>query len=464
MLQELKFCMDKNETPASAGIPRREFIKKAATAAAAAAATPLLKTKVYGQAPSANVTGANDRIAVAIVGVGFGIGQNHLMGIHTNCNANNTVIAAACDVFSVRRDFAKEKASLKDSDIYVDHRKLLERKDIDAVLIATHDPWHAQITLDALEAGKHVYCEKPLTRYLDEAFKVHDAVKRAGKIFQVGSQGCSAGGWHKCAELINSGKVGKLVWAQGFYCRNSVGGEWNYPLESKSTPENIDWQRWLGRVNQRDPFSAEQFHRWRKYFRYCAGPLGDLVPHRLHPLMLATGEPQFPVRVNAIGTKNIHSDLATPNTPERETPEHVQLLAEFPSGALITITVSTVNAKSPGFVLYTHKATLEVGPVGESVKLVPERDFADDNDPETFAGLQAEDIRVHEKNWFDCIRSGQQPNANIDLAIRVQTVIALAEMSDRLKITCLFDEKARKITDGSGREIPAITYGTLPLS
>ena len=458
--------MDTNQDTSATGLPRRDFIKKAAVAAAAVSAAPLLKTPVYGQeqSPSANVTGANDRIHVAVVGVGFGIGQNHLIGIHEKSNENNTVVAAACDVFKKRREFAMDKANLKEADVYVDHRKLLERKDIDAVLIATHDPWHAKITMDALEAGKHVYCEKPLSRYLDEAFKVHDTVKRTGKIFQVGSQGCSATGWHKCAELIQAGKIGKLVWAQGFYCRNSVTGEWNYPIEKETTVENVDWERWLGSVKQRDPFSPEQFHRWRKYFRYCAGPLGDLVPHRLHPLMLATGKPQFPVRVNAIGTKNIHSDLETPGTPERETPEHIQLLAEFPDGYLITITVSTVNAKSPGFVLYTHKASLEVGTSGESIKLLPEREFADDVDPENFAGFQAEDIRVHEKNWFDCIRNGKQPNANIDLAIRVQTVISLAEMSDRLKTTCLFDEKARKITDGEGKDVAAITYGTLPLS
>jgi len=458
--------MEKNDAPASAGIQRRDFLKKTSIAAAAVAVSPMLKTPVYGQtqAPSANVAGANDRITVGIIGIGFGIGQNHLVGIHENSSANNTKVAAACDVFNKRRDFAKEKAGLNDADIFTDHRKILERKDIDAVLIATHDPWHAQISMDALGAGKHVYCEKPMTRYLDEAFQVYDTVKGSGKIYQVGSQGCSAGGWHKCAELIQSGKIGKLVWSQGFYCRNSVGGEWNYPIEPQSTAENIDWERWLGRVKQRDAFSAEQYHRWRKYFRYCAGPLGDLVPHRLHPLMLASGNPQFPVRVNAIGTKNIHSDRDVPGQPDRETPEHVQLLAEFPDGALITITVSTVNAKSPGFVLYTHKATLEVGTSGESVKLLPEREFADDVDPDTFTNFQAEDIRVHEKNWFDSIRANKQPNANVELAIRVQTVITLAEISDRLKVTCLFDEKTRKIQDGNGKEIPMITYGTLPLS
>lgn len=471
--------MVKNANVSSTDLPRRDFLRKTATAAAAVAATPLLHTPVYGQnqAPSANVAGANNRIAVGIIGVGFGIGMNHFTGIQEKANENNVVLAAGCDVFSKRRAWMKGEVAipyanngkplanpLKDADVYGDYRKLLDRKDIDAVLIATHDPIHAETAIAAMESGKHVYGEKPLARYLDEAFRIYDTVKKTGKVFQVGSQGCSAAGWHKCAELIKSGKIGQLVWGQGYYCRNSVAGEWNYLIESETTAENVDWPRWLGPVKLRPPFSAEQYHRWRKYYPYCAGPLGDLVPHRLHPLMLASGNPEFPVRVVAIGTHNIHSDLSVPGTPEREVPEHVQLLAEFPSGYMITVTVSTVNAKSPGFVLYTHKASLEIGTSGEAIKLLPEREFAEEIDPDTFAGLQPEDIRVHEKNWFDCIRSGKQPNAGIDLAIRVQTVISLAEMSDRLKIACLFDEKTRKITHDDGKEIVPITYGTLPLS
>jgi predicted dehydrogenase len=210
--------------------------------------------------------------------------------------------------------------------------------------------------------------------------------------------------------------------------------------------------------------AADHFHRWRKYYTYCGGLLGDLAPHRLHPLMLASGNPEFPVRVTSIGTKNVHTDKNTPGTPERDVPEHVQLTAEFPSGYMLTVTCSTVNAKSPGFVIYGHKATLNIADQGQRFELLPERDFSEEIDPQTFSGLQAENIRVHEKNWFDCIRSNKQPNANIDLAIRVQTIISLAEMAERLKITCLFDEKTRKITDGSGKEIAPITYGTLELS
>jgi predicted dehydrogenase len=458
--------MENNVTPSASPLPRRDFLKKTATVAAAVAATPLFRTPVYGQnqAPSANVAGANNRIAVAVIGVGFGIGQNHLVGIHEKANENNTVVAAASDVFNKRRDFAKAKANLKDADVCDDYRKLLERKDIDAVLIATHDPWHAQASIDSLEAGKHVYCEKPLTRYLGEAFQVYDKVKSSGKVFQVGSQGCSAGGYQKCAELIKAGKIGTLVWAQAWYSRNSLNGEWNYLVENETSAANIDWERWLGPVKTRDPFNAQQYHRWRKYYRYCAGPLGDLAPHRLHPLMLATGNPEFPVRVVSIGTKNVNVDKNVPGTDMREVPEHAQLLAEFPSGYVLMITCCTVNGSTPGLSLFGHKANLNVDATAGKVDLVPQREFGDEIDPENFANLQPEEIRVHEKNWFDCIRSGKKPNADIELAIRVQTVISLAEISDRLKVSCLFDEKTRKITTDSGTEVKAITYGTLPLS
>jgi predicted dehydrogenase len=458
--------MENNVTPSASPLPRRDFLKKTATVAAAVAATPLFRTPVYGQnqAPSANVAGANNRIAVAVIGVGFGIGQNHLVGIHEKANENNTVVAAASDVFNKRRDFAKAKANLKDADVCDDYRRLLERKDIDAVLIATHDPWHAQASIDSLEAGKHVYCEKPLTRYLGEAFQVYDKVKSTGKVFQVGSQGCSAGGYQKCAELIKAGKIGTLVWAQAWYSRNSLNGEWNYLVENETSAANIDWERWLGPVKTRDPFNAQQYHRWRKYYRYCAGPLGDLAPHRLHPLMLATGNPEFPVRVVSIGTKNVNVDKNVPGTDMREVPEHAQLLAEFPSGYVLMITCCTVNGSTPGLSLFGHKANLNVDATAGKVDLVPQREFGDEIDPENFANLQPEEIRVHEKNWFDCIRSGKKPNADIELAIRVQTVISLAEISDRLKVSCLFDEKTRKIITDSGTEVKAITYGTLPLS
>jgi hypothetical protein len=129
---------------------------------------------------------------------------------------------------------------------------------------------------------------------------------------------------------------------------------------------------------------------------------------------------------------------------------------------------STVNARSPGFALYGHHATLEVGSSGERIELKPEREFADEVEPATLDGLKpTEDIGAHHANWFDCIRTNKQPNCGIELAVRVQTVISLAEMSQRLGIACLFDEKTRKVSTGLGKdklEVKPITYGTLELS
>jgi len=140
------------------------------------------------------------------------------------------------------------------------------------------------------------------------------------------------------------------------------------------------------------------------------------------------------------------------------------LLAEFPSGYLITITASSVNARSPGFAIYGHKATLNIADQGNSIELVPERPFTEELDAEKIGGLQHEDPRFHEKNWFDCIRSGKAPNGNIDLAVRCQTIISLAEMSERMNIACLFDEKTRKVTTQDGKEVKAETYGWTDLS
>jgi hypothetical protein len=141
------------------------------------------------------------------------------------------------------------------------------------------------------------------------------------------------------------------------------------------------------------------------------------------------------------------------------------MLAEFPSGVSLMLACSTVNATSPEFAIYGHKATLKIGSVGERLQLVPERPFADEIDVETLEGLKpTEAIEEHHKNWFESIRANKQPNCGIDLAIRVQTVVSLAEMSDRLKVACLFDEKTRKVTTGDGKEINPISYGTLPLS
>lgn len=462
--------MDKENLPKAGGNTRREFIKTAATAAAAVATTRMLKTPVYGQtqAPSTGrVIGANDRIVLGFVGLGNQGFNSHLKPMLAAGQADNTAVAGVSEVSKHRLEEAKTTVGgdVKASD---DYRKLLEDKDIDAIVCATVDHWHAQVSIDAMEAGKHIYVEKPMSRYLDEAFKVHDTCKRTGKVFQVGSQGCSDMKWHKAAEWIRAGKIGPMVMCQGSYMRNTPKGEWNYNIQGWATNDDIEWQHWLGQnIKKRKAFDADDYFRWRKYYQYCAGLLSDLFPHKLHPYMLATGNPEFPVRVCALGTRPCDTDKNTPGTPQRDSPEILQLIAEFPSGMVMHMTSSSVNEVGTQEMIRGQKATLTMA--GNVVELKPERPFSDDIDPETSEPFAPESIPAHHRNWLDCIRNGKPTNANIDLAIRVQTVISLGEMSERLKVACLFDEKTRQISTGDGtqdgrRPVPMITYGTLPIS
>lgn len=453
------------DTNSNGGETRREFIKKSTVAAAAVAAGgSLLKTPVYGQnqAPSTGrVIGANDRINVAYIGVGAQ-GKAHYTSQKDNAAENNIAQVAVSDLSKFRVDESKTYIG-GDCKGYADYRKMLEDKSIDAVCISTHDVWHAQCSIDSLNAGKSVYVEKPITRYLSEAFEVYDTVKKTGKVLQVGSQGCSDAKWHKVAELIKAGKIGTMVLGQDSYMRNSPKGEWNYPIFPWATADDIDWKMWMGKVKKTCDFNSDTYFRWRKYYPYCAGLLGDLFPHRVHPLMLATGNPEFPTRVVCLGTRAVHTDKNTNGTPERDVPENVQLVAEFPSGLSLVVVCSTVNEQGLSSMIRGHKGTVYMS--GNRVDLKPEKPFSEDIDPETFDNLTpGEAIPVHEKNWFDCIRSGKTPNGNIDLAIRVQTVISMGEMSERLSTMCMFDEKTRKITDGAGKELQALNYGVLPLS
>lgn len=448
-----------NSTPnqtANPGESRRTFIKKAATAAAVVSTANLFKTPVYGQsqAPApGRVLGANDRINVAYIGTGKQ-GMMHITIEKKYAQDNNIAQVAVCDVYQRHLDMARNAIGVSESSAYKDHRKLLERKDIDAIVAAPTDPWHAQVSIDALEAGKHVFCEKPMTRYLAEAFEVYDAVKKTGKTYVIGSQGCMDAKWHKAAEWVKAGKLGPLVWGQGSYCRNNKNNsEWTFPIDPGMNEQNIDWERWLGKT-PKIPFNPEHYFSWHKYYAYNSGIIGNLLPHRFQPLMLATGDPEFPRRVAATGTRKVSTD--------REITDTTHLLAEFPSGLTLAVVGTTVNEQGLPEVLRGRKATLHFASSQNRVELKPEAIFTDELEAEEFTDPQpTERIERLEKDFFDCIRSGKQPVANVELAIRAQTVLCLAEMSERLGLTLFFDPKTRLIKTGDGRVVPPLSYDSV---
>jgi len=435
---------------------RRTFLKKTAAIAASASAVNFLKTPVYGQsqAPApGRVIGANDRIAVGYIGTGSQ-GMAHVRHQKEHAAQNNIVQAAVCDVYQKRLDVARQTTGVKEGDAYRDHRKLLERKDIDAIVVATVDNWHADVAIDAMNAGKHVYGEKPLARYLNEGFAIYDTVKKTGKTFQVGSQYCADPQIHKAAQWIKEGKLGPLAWAQGSYCRNNKNNsEWNYPIEQDASETNLDWKRWLGKAPQ-IPFNAKHYFSWHLYYAYNSGILGNLLPHKFLPLMMATGNPEFPRRVTCTGTRKISTD--------RDITDTTHLLAEFPSGLTFLVAGSTVNQQGLPDIIRGRKATLYISSTQNKLELRPENIFSEEIEPETFADpAVVGTVPALEKNWFDCIRSGATPFASIDLAIRAHVVLCLAEMAERLSLMLLFDPQTRTVRTGDGKVVPPMDYNSI---
>jgi predicted dehydrogenase len=433
---------------------RRSFLKKTATLAAAATAPVLLKTPIYGQnqAPSANVTGANNRIVLGVIGTGKQ-GTYHLQKIQPLAAEWNMAVGAVCDVYQKHLDGARKFAELPEKDAYRDHRRLLERKDIDAILVTAVDNWHGPVTLEGLAAGKHVYCEKPMTRYAAEGWAVYDQVKSTGKIYQCGSQYTADPVFHKVADWVKTGKLGPLVWAQSSYCRNNKNNsEWTFPVDNDANPQNLDWERWLGNA-PKIPWTPEHYFSWHKYYAYNSGILGNLLSHRFYALMLATGTPEFPRRVVCTGTRKVSTD--------RDITDTTHVLVEFPSGLTFVIVGTTVNEVGLPDTIRGRHATAFLAGSANQAKLQPEKLFADEmdveefNDPAPYGKIE----NLH-ANFYKCIREGGTPYCNVDLTVRANTVLALAEMSERLGMVCFYDEKTRTIRNGEGKVVPPMSYDT----
>lgn len=437
----------------TSGESRRSFLKKTATLAAAVSTPAFLKPTVYGQAPSANVTGANNRIVVGVIGAGKQ-GTEHMKIFKKEASEQNIVVGAVCDLYQKHLNAAKEFNGLANKDGYADHRRLLERKDVDAVLIASVDNWHGQLSLDALDAGKHVYCEKPMTRYAAEGWDVYDKVKSTKKVYQCGSQYTADPMIHKVAEWIKADKLGPLVWAQGSYCRNNKkNSEWSFPVDTDANPTNLDWERWLGKA-PKIPWTPEHYFSWHKYYAYNSGILGNLLSHRFYPLMLATGNPEFPSRVVCTGTRKVSTD--------RDITDTTHVLAEFPSGLTFVIVGTTVNEVGLPDTIRGRKATVYLAASSNQAQLKPEKLFAEEMDVEEFSDPaphgKIENLHI---NFYKCIRQGGVPFCNVDLSVRANTTLALAEMSERLGMVCFFDEKTRTVRNGEGKVIPPLSYDTV---
>jgi predicted dehydrogenase len=446
------------DQPNGSDLTRRDFLKATGKGAAAAVAGKALlgapRPAAAAPAASPRIIGANDRVNVAVVGV-KGMGGGHIKHVLEYMPDENVAITAVCDVWDKARLKAQTDSKLPASQAYLDYRRMLEQRDIDAVIVATPDHTHREVAIAALESGRHVYLEKPMTRHLDEAFDIMDTARTTRCLLQLGAQGCTDPGWRKASEVIAAGKLGRLLWAQGSYCRHNPNGEWNYDVDPDANERTVDWRRWLGPARKR-PWSPERYFRWRKYWDYGTGLIGDLLPHRLAPLMMAMGLREYPKQVSCMGRNLLDADrgpnpvTGQPWGERREVADTHVVIVEFPSGAMLFLATTTSNERGVEDVIRGNKANLSLG--GGKVLLEPERPYVDEIEredlspvPDTREDALARNHANHVRNFIQGIRGTAPLHCPVDLACQVQTVVSMAEKSYREGRRVRFDPARRKM-------------------
>lgn len=283
----------KNETANS----RRKFLQQIG-ATSLLASTPTMAT--LGQMSKAEErilsydkkVSSNDKIRIGVIGYGV---QGHF-DLRTALKVPGVELGGICDLYSGRIENAKEQFG-KDLFTTTNYQDLLDKKDIDAVLICTTDVWHARITLDALAKGKHVYCEKPMVYKISEGYPVMEAAKKSGKVLQVGSQRVSSIGYAKAKELVAAGEIGELNMVNAVYDRQSSIGAWEYTIPKDASALTTNWGKFI-EATEKMAFDAKKFFWWRAFKEVGTGVAGDLFIHLLSGTHFMT---------NSKGPENIYS-------------------------------------------------------------------------------------------------------------------------------------------------------------
>jgi predicted dehydrogenase len=399
------------------------------------------------------VRGANDRINLALIGAGSRGTWITKKFAKIGAEENVAQVVAVCDVYQKR---VNENKALHNCDGYLDWREVIHRSDVDAVIIATPDHWHATIALAALESGKDVYVEKPMCHTIDEARRLVEKVRATKRVLQVGSQTTSAPQWWRAKQAIADGAIGQMVMSQGSYHRNSTEGEWNWPIDPDAGPggkgENfIDWKTWLGPAPKR-AWDADRYFRFRKYWDYSGGIATDLFFHVAAPLNVCWPEPQFPSKVMAAGGICVFKD-------SREVPDTFHLMGEYAAGHSVVLSSSMANSQHIPGLIRGHLGTIimvdhgKFEGVTDHITLRPEKATIDEAYKAKFGAQESafpvEQIdveRTHFSNFLNCVRTREKPRLDVETAARAQVLISMAVQSYREGRTLYFNEKTWKVT------------------
>jgi predicted dehydrogenase len=330
-------------------VTRREFIRQGAAGATGLRLILNGRPVLVEAAPWPKPASPNDRVNVGLIG--YGIRGCFLMEAVKQTGQANVIAVADC--YQGHLDRAQERSENKIETYFALYRKLLERKDLDAVIIATPDHWHTPMVLDALSAGKDVYIEKPMTHRIEEGPKVIEAAKLHNRIVQVGSQWVSSPLHKKAKEIVQSGRIGKVTKIIASYNRNSSTGAWNYPIPPDlKEGVNFNWEEWLGSAPKR-PFDSERVFRYRKYWDYSGGISTDLFVHLINTIHFVM-DAKMPDAVTAIGCILARHD-------GREVPDTLDALFDYPSFHVnMGSTMNNASASEQGIQYLGTQGTLMV--------------------------------------------------------------------------------------------------------
>jgi predicted dehydrogenase len=338
---------------------RRNFL----LAAGAVTSTTVLGRKVHALVSplgeESKAVAANDHIQIALIGAGIqGQGDTKVA-----TQVPGVKLVAVADCYDGRLAHSKE---LWGSDIFTtrDYREILARKDIDAVIIATPDHWHKQAAIDAMKAGKDVYCEKPMIHLYSDGPEMIESARATNRILQIGSQRVSSMIYAKAKELLAAGAIGQLNMVTARWDRNSSIGAWNYTVPLDASTETCDWPRFLGSA-PKIPFSAEQFFQWRKWKAYGSGVAGDLFVHLFSGTHFITGS-HGPTRAMATGGLRFWKD-------GRDVPDVMLGLFDYQEGFNLSLRVNFVDGgeESEGLIFTGSEGTMEIAGNTVSVSRSP---------------------------------------------------------------------------------------------
>ncbi len=475
---------------------RREFLGGLSALTIAGNMDPILVKNKMGFAEKRS---ADERIRLGLIGFGFrgeqlarALGyatEEWIMAQKTNAEKNpghtaledfynlddlGIEIVGVCDVYSVRR-LKGERVFNGKAKGYTNYLELLNDKSIDAVLIATPDHWHATMAKDAVKAGKHVYLEKCMTRTVEEAVQLRQLISGEGITFQLGHQGRQSDANHKARQLIEQGTLGKISLVETTTNRNNAFGAWQWPLEDTGDENTIDWTLFEGPAEQKRPFEAARFFRWRCWYDYGTGMAGDLLTHEYDALnsIMDLGIPGSAVASGGIYHYN----------DGRNVPDVFQANFEYPDRKLSLIYSGTLANGTPrGTLIMGTDATLELGrslriwAESESTKYknrieagiidpskpmvnysrdnleidgltsATSKYFADRGLMYTFQGGKRYDTtHLHLAEWIDCIRKGKKPSCNIDQGFEEAITAHMATLSYRNGVKVYWDGDKEKI-------------------